>query len=264
MGRLAVILGSSASALGGGAAGRGRGAGRGSGDPAPRQTASSASPTDRPRREPAQAARAGCDRVLGIGSVGSLKQAIEVGSSGLPGRLHRPADSASPPSRTPAPTSTPGFDQRLAGAGAGGGRGGRAAVDGGVYWQAIGPRFETPAEIRLMAAHADLVGMTIASECVIAGELGLALRRALRGRQPRQRDRLEDRSASPSWKPTAHANAPACATALEAICCRRLAGVEPRASLGARARRRDASACAARTGDRRDRARASAPSPATR
>ena len=46
--------------------------------------------------------------------------------------------------------------------------------DGGVYWQTIGPRFETPAEIRLMAAHADLVGMTIASECVVAGELGLA------------------------------------------------------------------------------------------
>jgi 5'-methylthioadenosine phosphorylase len=43
----------------------------------------------------------------------------------------------------------------------------------GVYWQAIGPRFETPAEIRLMAAHADVVGMTIASECIVAGELGL-------------------------------------------------------------------------------------------
>ncbi|HXV04708.1 MAG TPA: hypothetical protein VFP23_02250, partial [Solirubrobacterales bacterium] len=32
---------------------------------------------------------------------------------------------------------------------------------------------ETPAEIRLIAAHADLVGMTLASECVVAGELGL-------------------------------------------------------------------------------------------
>jgi 5'-methylthioadenosine phosphorylase len=45
--------------------------------------------------------------------------------------------------------------------------------DGGVYWESIGPRFETPAEIRLIAPHADVVGMTIASECVIAGELGL-------------------------------------------------------------------------------------------
>ena len=50
---------------------------------------------------------------------------------------------------------------------------GEQAVDGGVYWQTIGPRFETPAEIRMIAPHADLVGMTIASECVIAGELGL-------------------------------------------------------------------------------------------
>ena len=45
--------------------------------------------------------------------------------------------------------------------------------DGGVYWQARGPRLETPAEIRLAAAHADVIGMTIASECVAAGELGL-------------------------------------------------------------------------------------------
>jgi purine nucleoside phosphorylase len=51
--------------------------------------------------------------------------------------------------------------------------GGQAPRDGGVYWQARGPRFETPAEIRLMAAHAHVVGMTIASECVVAGELGL-------------------------------------------------------------------------------------------
>ena len=48
-----------------------------------------------------------------------------------------------------------------------------ALHDGGVYWQTNGPRFETPAEIRLIAAHADLVGMTMASECIVAGELGL-------------------------------------------------------------------------------------------
>ncbi len=45
--------------------------------------------------------------------------------------------------------------------------------DGGVYWQVRGPRLETPAEIGLIAAHAEVIGMTIASECVIAGELGL-------------------------------------------------------------------------------------------
>ncbi len=38
--------------------------------------------------------------------------------------------------------------------------------DGGVYWQAIGPRFETPADIRLVASHADVIGMTLAAECI--------------------------------------------------------------------------------------------------
>jgi 5'-methylthioadenosine phosphorylase len=41
----------------------------------------------------------------------------------------------------------------------------------GVYWQSVGPRLETPAEVRLIAQHADLVGMTIGSECVVADEL---------------------------------------------------------------------------------------------
>jgi 5'-methylthioadenosine phosphorylase len=117
---------------------------------------------------------AGCDRVLAIGSVGSLSAELPVGGLLCPDdfialhlglsifgdeRAHRP----------------PGFDPAW-----------RAEVlsawqacpaelrDGGVYWQTIGPRFETPAEIRLMAAHADVVGMTIASECIVAAELGLA------------------------------------------------------------------------------------------
>ena len=44
----------------------------------------------------------------------------------------------------------------------------------GLYWQSPGPRFETPAEVRLIAEHADVVGMTMASECVAASQLGLA------------------------------------------------------------------------------------------
>jgi 5'-methylthioadenosine phosphorylase len=42
-----------------------------------------------------------------------------------------------------------------------------------VYWQSVGPRLETPAEVRLIAQHADVVGMTIGSECVVADELHL-------------------------------------------------------------------------------------------
>ena len=46
--------------------------------------------------------------------------------------------------------------------------------DGGVYAQTIGPRFETPAEVRILADAADLVGMTIAAEAILAGEAALA------------------------------------------------------------------------------------------
>ena len=49
----------------------------------------------------------------------------------------------------------------------------RDVEDGGVYWQVAGPRIETAAEVRLIAQHAHVVGMTVASECIVAGELGL-------------------------------------------------------------------------------------------
>jgi 5'-methylthioadenosine phosphorylase len=47
-------------------------------------------------------------------------------------------------------------------------------VDGGVYWQTTGPRFETKAEIMVMSQVADLVGMTMASEAIVARELDMA------------------------------------------------------------------------------------------
>ncbi|HOC59272.1 MAG: MTAP family purine nucleoside phosphorylase [Syntrophaceae bacterium] len=46
-------------------------------------------------------------------------------------------------------------------------------VEQGVYLQVTGPRLETRAEIRMMAHFADIVGMTMASEAVIALEMGL-------------------------------------------------------------------------------------------
>jgi 5'-methylthioinosine phosphorylase len=115
----------------------------------------------------------GCDRVLGIGSVGSLHPELAVGTLVCPddfialnlggsiyddGRAHS------------APGFAPRWREEVIAAWS---ESGQAPRDGGVYWQARGPRFETPAEIRLMAAHADVVGMTIASECVVAKELGL-------------------------------------------------------------------------------------------
>jgi 5'-methylthioadenosine phosphorylase len=46
-------------------------------------------------------------------------------------------------------------------------------TDGGTYWQTMGPRLETRAEIAMISQYADLVGMTMASEAVIAQELGI-------------------------------------------------------------------------------------------
>lgn len=46
--------------------------------------------------------------------------------------------------------------------------------DGGVYVQTAGPRFETPAEVRMLRTFGDVVGMTGASEAVCCSELGIA------------------------------------------------------------------------------------------
>jgi 5'-methylthioadenosine phosphorylase len=116
---------------------------------------------------------AGCDRAIGFSSVGSLKEALGVGSFVCPEDFIAPQanESIFEDARG---HMVPGFDSDW-----------RARVisawppegpelrDGGVYWQTRGPRFETPAEVRLLAAHADVVGMTIASEAIAARELGI-------------------------------------------------------------------------------------------
>ncbi len=114
-----------------------------------------------------------CDRVLAIGSVGSLSVELPVGSLLCPDdfiALHLGLSVLDDARAHRAPGFDPDWRRQVLGAWE---AGGQELRQGGVYWQAIGPRFETSAEIRLMAAHADVVGMTIASECVVAGELGL-------------------------------------------------------------------------------------------
>jgi len=116
----------------------------------------------------------GCDRVLAVGSVGGLRAELGVGTFLCPDdfiALHLGLSLDDQHGGE----QVPGFDRdwRRAVVEAWNRAAEPELIDGGVYWQAIGPRFETPAEIRLMAAHADVVGMTIASECVVARELGL-------------------------------------------------------------------------------------------
>ncbi|HSK49890.1 MAG TPA: MTAP family purine nucleoside phosphorylase [Solirubrobacterales bacterium] len=119
-------------------------------------------------------AEQGCDRVLAIASVGSLKPEIGVGSFLCPDDFI--ALGVGPTSRTDASAHmTPGFDsawrREVIAAWL---EAGLPLRDGGVYWQTTGPRFETAAEIRLLAGHAEVVGMTIGAECTIAAEMGLA------------------------------------------------------------------------------------------
>jgi 5'-methylthioadenosine phosphorylase len=118
---------------------------------------------------------AGCDRVVALSSVGSLRSDLDVGAHLVPDdfiALDRPPTSVHDDERCHVvPGFTPAWRGRVADewrrvAGA-------DLVEGGVYWQANGPRFETPAEIRFIAAFADVVGMTVGSECTAANELGL-------------------------------------------------------------------------------------------
>jgi 5'-methylthioadenosine phosphorylase len=119
----------------------------------------------------------GCDRVLAISSVGGLRRELGVGTFLAPDdfialqtsisvyddfRGHS-VPSLSAPWRAQVVDAWREHANEIA-----------PIVDAGVYWQAIGPRFETPAEIRLIAQYADVVGMTMASECVVARELGLS------------------------------------------------------------------------------------------
>lgn len=116
----------------------------------------------------------GCDRVLAIGSVGSLRPKLPVGSLICPDdfiALHLGLSIFADERAHSAPRFDLAWRREVLAAWH---AGGAELHDGGVYWQAVGPRFETPAEIRLIAAHADVVGMTIAAECIVAAELGLA------------------------------------------------------------------------------------------
>ncbi len=120
-------------------------------------------------------AEAGCDRVLGLGSVGGLRPDLGAGTMLVPDDFIAldvaPVTGLEGEHAHTAAAFDREWRQRVLAALAAAGANAR---DGGVYWQASGPRFETPAEVRLIASHADVVGMTLGSECVAACELGIA------------------------------------------------------------------------------------------
>lgn len=117
----------------------------------------------------------GCGRVLALGSAGSLHADLAVGSFVCPDDFYAPG---SAPSfyDDPRGHSIPGFDPdwRREILDAWRDRAESELIDGGVYAQTLGPRFETPAEVRALSRVADVVGMTLAAETVLAREASLA------------------------------------------------------------------------------------------
>lgn len=118
----------------------------------------------------------GCDRVLALSSVGSLRVDLPVGSFVAPDDFIALDQSPVDVDDADHQHVVPGFTsewrhqivtvwRQVTDA---------PIIDRGIYWQANGPRFETPAEIRFIGTFAEMVGMTVPSECVAANQLGVA------------------------------------------------------------------------------------------
>jgi 5'-methylthioadenosine phosphorylase len=118
---------------------------------------------------------AGCDRVLSLSSTGSLRVDWPVGTFVCPDDFYAPQvnDTVHDDARS---HTIPAFDRtwRARVLEAWTTHAATPIIDGGVYTQTRGPRFETPAEVRALARIGDLVGMTIAAECILAKEVGIA------------------------------------------------------------------------------------------
>lgn len=126
------------------------------------------------KRNVAALCGAGCDRVLAIASVGGLS-GQSVGDVVIPDDLlaFGATDSYFDDVRG---HEARGFDPhwRSEVVAAFRGSSDNPTRTDGIYAHVRGPRYETPAEVRVLARFADVVGMTIAAECFLAAEAGLA------------------------------------------------------------------------------------------
>ena len=112
----------------------------------------------------------GVREIIGIHSTGSLKRRIKPGTLVVPDDYLMPTPGPTVIDNAPVhivPVLNDQVRQKLLKAA----RGAGDINDGGIYWQTAGPRLETRAEIAMMSRFADLVGMTMASEAIIAQEL---------------------------------------------------------------------------------------------
>lgn len=113
----------------------------------------------------------GANGVVGVNSTGSLKRRTKPGTLVIPDDYIQLGIGATAVRGRPVHI-TPGLNQearqKLLYAAH---QCGLAPVDGGIYWQSAGPRLETRAEITMISQFADIIGMTMASEAIIAQEL---------------------------------------------------------------------------------------------
>jgi 5'-methylthioadenosine phosphorylase len=115
----------------------------------------------------------GAGEIVGLNSTGSLKRRIKPGMLVMPDDYLMPTAGPTAIREKPVhitPTLNKEARQRWLDTA------NECAIDivnGGIYWQTAGPRLETRAEIAMMSQFADLVGMTMASEAIIAQELDL-------------------------------------------------------------------------------------------
>jgi 5'-methylthioadenosine phosphorylase len=115
----------------------------------------------------------GVEQILGVNSTGSLKRRLKPGMIVVPDDYLMLATGPTVAREKPVhitPALNAEVRRRLLEAARGCAI---EVIDGGTYWQTAGPRFETRAEIAMISTFADLVGMTMASEAIIAQELDL-------------------------------------------------------------------------------------------
>lgn len=115
----------------------------------------------------------GVEKIIGATSVGSLKRDIKPRSLIVP---HDYISLCSIPSfyDDELVHVTPGLDEDLRSSIIKVAKdSGIDLVEKGVYFQTVGPRLETRAEINFIKDYADVVGMSMASEATLATELGL-------------------------------------------------------------------------------------------
>lgn len=122
----------------------------------------------------------GVKRVAGLASTGALRGSLRPGQILVPDDYvswHPPPTFAADDYLHIVPALDPGVRDlliRAARSAAGSSAVAPPVTDGGIYVETRGPRFETAAEVRMLARYADVVGMTAASEATLMQERGIA------------------------------------------------------------------------------------------